>query len=564
MTRLPLLLATALACTTPQATDGPAPDLPEESVLDEQVIRPQDSPPRPLRALGWVGVEGPVELARLEIRPEPAPEDPDGSLIAQGDVELARALCESPRDRLREQAMERVGPALLALGYLGAADPGECYGPAWCDWALGRLREGGDPDALSATLTVRLSGCRGDAAESWFVDHTAEARAYRALYDIHADKRLDLDTLDVLLGRMADGEDIHLAVVLVDGWGSYDADAVVERVLAAWQAAEDPGIRARIGRGLGPFADRRARAAWELSCQSAETWTCESVAEAPLLAEEDLGARLVGIAGRTGRYGLRPVLARALLDGLSPDTVSDALGSCVEQADAGLTAEICLDALVDLSPDAVPGLAARLLTSERPWWPLLRRRLHAARLGSDATLDTLRQAGLLPDGVRPHRRALASDPVLVLTDAGRAAPVFESDPPLSRLDLLRRLLTLLDLDQDAVVDLPAEDPYRPVVWIAGERLTTTLNRDADPGSINANGLAAFANAVAAHRGLDRRLLVQPQYSRYVQSDVVVGTPDALQRAIDAGLLTAPSQDAASWARDRARWAAESVEQVDVE
>lgn len=536
-----LLVACLLGCVPPSVEDTPATLIPTAEDLGAAPSLP---------AAGWLQTDGPIDLAHLDSRDEPAP-DPLEIWAIEVDADnerLQRVLCEAPSDQLRDHLWQSVSEEAARYGDLDVSEPGVCYGPAWCDWAF-RTIQPTPTTYAQAELEARLSRCPSERIGQWLNQRDAYVASNKLLFSLSEGGVLTPLVLDQLIARLHQGEEIYMGVVLRDAWGTFDPDAVRSRILQAREEALETGVRNALGHGLGLFDDPEAVAAWRLSCGDANRYGCEARGEAPLMTGEDLGQRLTSIAGRIGRYGLPAILSQAATAGIDREEIVSGLVFCMDQDEDPEAAGTCFDELMRFAPDAVDAAIEDRLTEGRPYWPQLRRRIRAAQLGHAALDEVMTEAGLKPQLPPLPRRMRGTDPVHLLAALGRSAPVYQIDAPLDRIALLRRMLTLVEIP--AIVQLPEDDPYRPVIWFEGRRHTTTLPRSADPESVNASELAAVVNAVAQAHDRPLRLIVQPAHTRFVQTYVVAATPKAIASGIRAGLLSPPVPDTSGWARARA-------------
>lgn len=503
--------------------------------------------------LGWVRMEGPFEIAPIEVEPSPAsggPELQDWS--GTNAWTLAEVSCLSTDDGPREALLAHPMGGAAMLGFPG------CSTPAWCDFVARRLPSADAP--LQSVLGQVSTRCMGPVFDAWYTreDAPVEARFQRVL---NAPVWRPVATRG-LAARVAEAASDEALVGYVpflierialnegaDGFGS-------ELIRASRHLVGEP--RTRIGVGLGVLDDPSSQAAFSAACASWEgrdDWRCTDSWSAAFDPAAEVGDDdVLAMRAAGGATSLR-LWARNLLteDASARERLVERLSGCVGQPMSpwhGAVNLACAQTLVELDADAARQAIRR---AGAPAAPAVRSDMAALKLGpASAVAARLDALDLLPGGAGTDLAAPHLTPTRILQVHGRAWPIPSPLNGPEDQDLLLHValqLSGLRVREVQTADGPGPGLTSLEVWTDRGHyrgLAATDKGQSPSGEAwmtpDQGGTLAFVNGILADEGHDLRLFEAEDPDGWWY---VAGPREGLATAIDQRLLTSVPMDPAT-------------------
>ena len=493
---------------------------------------------------GWVVVDGPVE--RSAVRQVPGPLVPSAH---PATVWVCHAADPEQRD------------AVLAEGVPPDGGGGVCFGQGGCADLLARAPVAEPPwrDALWRWA----SACPGPEADRAFGPDGGAPPSHRAMRLELGDDPIQVHGDDGMVAGV-----VALARADTSPWvmgrggqrlARHDDGTLWSALRRAAEGLRDRP-RALLGFALGGFPGREATRAYRAACQHpafVDHRACAPGARASTVEDLTTGRATVFGPAHFAREVWRVVgedpEARSaaiapLVDCMAPELPPPAEdpGSLTGWNRISLS---CGRALASLHPEALPEALPRVPAMDNAW-----TRLDATGLRHpvpERVHEALIQTGLLPPEAPLAPVEPGAPPVTHLVWHGAARRLPPGDEARDDIAAFAmELLALADLSPHrvSVGEPPSPDArWRPLeVEVDGTRWRGRIAQGVDA---DAPGIAAVVNGLLHELCTEERLLVVGGWFPYG----VRGTPEALQRAIDAGLLPPPLPDAAvrrAQARDR--------------
>lgn len=498
--------------------------------------------------LGWVRMEGPIELAPVEVTSSTTtPPTWEGI----NPWTLAEASCLTIDDGARE--------ALLAhpSGHLALVELAACDAPAWCRFAGDRLAGAAEP--LRSALGDSARRCVGPTFDLWFTSEASsvEARFQRLLETRSWSPVATSGLADrIVQAGGTDGFAEHVPW-LVEQVARNKDDGTFRTELGGAYTRVTGSLRMQVGLGLGLFDDPFAQGAYQEACgtwEGREHWRCNEAWSADLDVSADPEIQdVVDFRAFSGPAALEVWTRTLPADDAARQALIQRLSSCVVEPQGAWNGSLnaaCGEVLVGLDVEAAR-TAARDAGAQPD--PSLRADLAALKLGRSSDLiEHLVGLGLLP----PAASFDASGPPFLtaaraLERHGRAWALPQDITAAGSQELLlRAALQLAGLPVTRVeVDTPSGgassslDVWTRTAHYRGSAVTVSAESATEPWvNPDEGGTVAFVNGILAHEGRVERLYLARDLDG---SWYVVGPKDGLTTAIEEQLLIGPEMEPAT-------------------